>query len=329
MTHLFASRCRTRLHAVTHLCSMLTLILVMSPACAQSYPNKPVRMVTAGVGGGNDVVTRIVAQGLATNLGQQIIVDNRASSIVPAEIVSRAPADGYTLLSYGNSIWVGQLVRGEMTHDPIRDFSPVAATGKAPNILVVHPAVAAKSVQELIALSKAKPGALNYSSGATGASSHLAAELFKSMAGVNIVRIPYKSGATEMTDLVGGQVQLTFGTASVMPHVKSGRLRALAVTSLTPSVLYPGVPTMTASGLAGYESGSAYGVFGPAKMPPAIIARLNQEIIRILSVPEMQERFLNAGIEVVTGTPAQFVAEVKSDMARWGKVIKDAGIRAD
>jgi tripartite-type tricarboxylate transporter receptor subunit TctC len=298
-------------------------------AGAQDYPNKPIRIVTGGVGGGNDVVSRLLAIGLSAGLGQQIIVDNRASSIVPGEIVVKAQPDGYNLLSYGNSIWVGQLVRGNLVLDPVRDFSPVSAAAKAPNLLVVHPSVAAKSVAELVALAKAKPGSLNYSSGATGASSHLAAELFKAMAGINIVRIPYKSGATEMTDLVGGQVQMTFGTASVMPHVKSGRLRALAVTSLKPSALYPGVVTMTAAGLPGYESGSAYGVFGPAKLPAAILRRLNQEIVRYLGTPEAQERFLNAGLEAGASTPEQFVAEVRADVARWGKVIKDAGIRDD
>ena len=300
-----------------------------APVFGQDYPSRPIRIVTGGVGGGNDVVSRLIATGLSTSLSQQVIVDNRASSIVPAEIVSRAPPDGYTLLSYGNSVWVGQLVRGNLVLDPVRDFSPISSAAKAPNILVVHPSVPAKSVQELIALAKAKPGTLNYSSGATGASSHLAAELFKSMAGVNVVRIPYKSGASEMADLIGGQVQMTFGTASVMPHVKSGKLRALAVTSLKPSALYPGVPTMTASGLPGYESGSAYGVFGPAKMPAAIVKRLNQDIVRYLDARETQDRFLGAGLEAGGSSPAQFVADVREDVARWGKVVKDAGIREE
>lgn len=307
----------------------LVATLATGVAYAQEYPNRPLRMVTGGVGGGNDVVTRLIAVGLSGSLGQQVIVDNRASSIVPGEIVVKAPPDGYNLLSYGNSIWVGQHVRGNVVMDPIRDFTPIIATAKAPNILVVHPSVAAKSVQELVSLTKAKPGALNYSSGATGASSHLAAELFKSMAGVNVVRIPYKSGASEMADLIAGQVQMTFGTASVMPHVKSGKLRALAVTSLKPSALYPGVPTMTASGLGGYESGSAYGVFGPAQLPIAIVRKLNQEIGRYLETREAQERFLNSGLEAGGGTPEQFMADVKADIARWSKVIKDAGIKGD
>ena len=314
---------------VIRMLGAVTMALAAGAAGGQDYPNKPIRIVTGGVGGGNDVVSRLIAQGLSSSLGQQVIVDNRASSIVPGEIVSKAQADGYTLLSYGNSIWVGQLVRGKLVLDPVRDFSPISAAAKAPNILVVHPSVAAGSVQELIALAKAKPGVLNYSSGATGASSHLAGELFKSMAAVNVVRIPYKSGASEMADLIGGQVQMTFGTASVMPHVKSGRLRALAVTSLKPSSLYPGVPTMTASGLPGYESGSAYGIYGPAKVPAAIVKRLNLEIVRHLNTQEAQQRFLNSGVEAGGSSPEQFVAEVKNDVARWGKVIRDAGIREE
>ena len=298
-------------------------------AVTQDYPQRPIRLVTAGVGGGNDVVTRLLAQGLAERLGQAMVVDNRASSILPAEIVAKAPPDGYTLLSYGNSIWVGQLVRGKMTADPLRDFTPISLVGTGPSVLVVNPSVPAKSVQELIALAKAKPGTLNYSSGATGASSHLSMELFKIMTGVDVVRIPYQSGSTEITDLLSGQVQLTFGSPSILPYVKSGRMRALAVTSAQPSALYPGVPTVASSGLPGYESGSVYGLFAPAKLATSIRQRLNKEIVQFLSVPETRDKYLRVGVEASGTTSKQYAEEVRTDLARWAKLIKDAGIHSD
>lgn len=302
------------------------LVLCATVASGQNYPNKPVRIVTSGVGGGADVVARLLAPGLSGGLGQQVIVDNRGSGVIPGEIVSKAPPDGYTLLLYNNTLWVGPLIQNT-PYDAVRDFAPITLTSRAPNILVVHSALPVKSVRQLIALAKARPGELNYASGSTGASNHIAAELFKAMAGVDIVRIPYKSGALESADLISGQVQLMFASASMTPHVRSGRLRALAVTSAEPSALFPGLPTIAASGLPGYESGSIYALFAPAGTPAAFIQRLSQESVRVLHTSGSRERYFKAGMETVGSSPEGLAATIKSDIAKLGKVIKDAGIR--
>ncbi|MBI3937188.1 MAG: tripartite tricarboxylate transporter substrate binding protein [Betaproteobacteria bacterium] len=297
----------------------------------QSYPNKPIHIVTAQAGSGNDFAARLVAQGLTGSLGQQVVVENRtgAGGILVIEPVAKAPPDGYTLLLYNTPMWVLPFMRN-VSWDPLRDFSPITLVVSSPNILVVHPSLPARSVQDLIALAKARPGELNYASGGTGSSTHLAAELFKAMAGVNIVRIAYKGSASPMSDLISGQVQLTFGIAApVAPHVKSGRLRALAITSAEPSALFPGLPTVAASGLPGYESVSLFGMFAPAKTPATLIHRLNQEVVHVLNRAEVKEKFFNIGVEAVGNSPEQFAAMIKADMARWGKVIKDAGIRAE
>ena len=244
--------------------------------------------------------------------------------------MAKAPPDGYTLFLSGSNFWVEPLLQ-KVPYDPARDFSPIAGATTSPLVFVVHPSLPVKSVKELIALAKARPGALNYSSSVTGTSGHLAAELFKSMAGVDIVRIGYKSGGQSVIALVSGEVQVAFNPAggTVMSQVKSGRLRALAVTSAQPSVLAPGLPTMAAAGLPGYESSAIQSVFAPAKTPEAIITRLNQEILRFLNAPETKERLINASVEAIGSTPEQLAATVKFEMAKWGKVIKDAGIRAE
>jgi tripartite-type tricarboxylate transporter receptor subunit TctC len=247
---------------------------------------------------------------------------------VPAELVGKAPPDGYTMLLIGTNFWITPFLQ-KVPYDPITEFAPLSLLARSPIILVVHPSLPVKSVRELIDLAKARPGALSYSTGPTGSSSHLAPELFKFMTGVNMVRIPYKDGATEIADLLGGQVQLTFGTAaSVTPHVKSGRLRALAVTSPQPSALAPGLPTVAAS-VPGYASGSAYGTFVPGKTPVPIINRLNQEIVRVLNTTDVKQRMFDAGVDIVASSPADFAAALKVEMARSGKMIQDAGIMAD
>ena len=242
--------------------------------------------------------------------------------------MAKAPPDGYTLLLSADSFYLGPLLRDDAPYDPVRDFSPITLVVNSPSILVVHASVPANSVKELIVLAKAKQGELNYSTAAAGSSSHTAAELFKSMAGINMVHVPYKGTAAANTALISGEVQLTFSTfPPVAPHLKAGRLRALAVTSLQPSALSPQLPTVAASGLPGYESGTITGVLVPAKTPKAVIYRLNAEIVRILNTTEIRERFLNAGSEIVAGTPRQFADTIKQDMTTMGKVIKDAGIR--
>ncbi len=304
------------------------LLLGASAVAAQDYPNKPIRIVTSEAGGGNDVQARLVAQGLASALGEQVIVENRPSGVIPGEVVSKAAPNGYTLLLYNNTLWIGPLLQNT-PYDMARDFAPITSVTRAPNVLVVNSTLPVKSLAELVALAKAKPGELNYGSSGTGGSNHLAAELFRFMTGVNIVRINYKGAGPALTALLAGELQLMFPTAgAVTPHFKAGRVRALAVTSAEPTALFPGVPTVAAV-LPGYESISIYGIFAPAKTPRTIIDKLNQEIVRFLNRTEVKEKFFIAGMEAVGSSPEQFAATVKSEMARMGKGIKEAGIRTE
>jgi tripartite-type tricarboxylate transporter receptor subunit TctC len=306
---------------------MLSVGLMVSGAgvvSGQNYPNKPIRIVTSEPGGGNDIVARLVAEGLTASLGQRVIVDNRG--IIAAEIAAKATPDGYTLLIYGSNIWLMQYLRDNVPWDPLRDFAPLTVAVNLPNILVVHPSLPVKSVKELVELAKAKPGELNYAAGTIGVSPHLAAELFKALAGVNIVRVPYKGGGPALNGLIGGEVHLMFPNAgSVMPHIKSGRVRALAVSTAQPSALAPGLPTV-AEAVPGYETGAVICVFAPARTPAAIVDLLNREIVRVLNGAVVKERLFNSGSEVVANSPREFAAFIKSDMARMGKVIRDAGI---
>ncbi len=296
-------------------------------AWAQSYPNKPIRIVTAEAGSDTDTLTRLVADGLAVRLGQPVVVENRPAS-VRADIAGKGLPDGYTLLHTGGNFYVATLLQ-KTSYDPVRDFLPVSMTVRDFNILVVHPSVPATSVKELIALAKAKPGGLNYASGSVGGGNHLSAELFKSMAGVNIVRVPYKGGSGALNAALGGEVQMTFANPiAAEPHIKSGKVRALGVTSVQPSTLAAGVPPIGSS-LPGYESTGGTGMFAPAKTPAAIINRLNKEMVQIVNQPEVKQKFLNSGVEPVGNSPEEFAATIKSELAKWGKVIKEAGIRLE
>ena len=300
-------------------------------ASAQEFPVKPIRVITAEVGGSSDFVARIIAQGLPGILGQQVIVENRAGGggIIAAQLVIKAPRDGYTLLLYSDGTWTLPLIQN-VPYDPISDFAPITVADRFPNILAVHPSLPVKSVKDLIALAKARPGQLAYASGGTGSSSHLGGEMLKAMAGVNIVRVPYKGTAPAMIDLISGQEQLMIATlGGLAPHLKAGRVRALAVTSAQPTALAPGLPTVAAAGLPGYESEAKHAVFAPAGTPRAIVIRLNEEIVRLLNKSETKEKLFNAGGEVIGNSPEQFTAMMKSDMTRLGKLFKEAGIRAD
>lgn len=304
-------------------------LFVAAAAYAQEYPTKPIRIVTSEAGGGNDLQARLVSRGISGPLGQQVIVENRPSGVIPGDIVAKAQPNGYTLLLYNNTLWTGPLIQ-LAPYDPVRDFSPIALVARGPNVLVVNSTVPARSVAELIGLAKARPGELNYASSGTGATNHLAAELFKVMAGVDIVRIGYKGAGQALNDLIAGQVQVMFPTAgAAAPHVKAGRVRALAVTSAEPSTLAPGVPTVAASGLPGYESIAIYGLFAPARTPGLIIGRLNAEVARVLGTADVREKLAAVGMEAGGGNPGLLAATVKSEMARMARVIKAAGIRVD
>jgi len=313
-----------------HSAAAALLLCGLSPFAlyAQGYPDKPIRMLTSEAGGGSDFVARLLAQGMTTHLGQRVVVDNRG--IIAAEIAATAQADGYTILLYGSPLWLSPFLRERLPYDPVRDYAPVSVVVSTPNIVVVHPAVAAQNISELVALAKAKPGSLNYSSASTGSTQHLAAELFKRMSGTDIVRIPYKGSGPALNAVIAGQVQLMFPSAgSAMPHVRSNRLRALAVTTAQPSALVPGLPTVASSGLPGYESVSPFGVFAPLKTPPAVIARLHRDIVLALNDSDIKARFAGGGVETVGSPPAALAALLKSEMAKWGKLIREAGIREE
>jgi tripartite-type tricarboxylate transporter receptor subunit TctC len=304
------------------------MVLGATAAWCQNYPNRPVRIVAPPAGGGSDFVARFIAQGISGPLGQPVIIENRGAAQTGG-IVSKAQPDGYTVLLAGSSIWVTPLLQ-KTAYDALKDFAPITIAERSPNILVVHPSVAVTSVRELIALAKAKPGELNYASSGNGTSAHLAAELFKAMAGVNILHVPYKGTAPALSDLIGGQVQLMFSsTPPLAPHIKSGKLRALAVSTPEPSALAPSLPTIAASGLPGYESVPVTGIFVPAGTPAPVIARLNQEIARFLKTPESRDKFLSIGSEAVGSAPEELAARMKADTVRLTKLIKDGGIRAD
>lgn len=309
----------------------LTCVLYLAAAVAsgQDYPVKPIRVVTASAGGGSDFVARQVAQGISGPLGQPVIVDNRGSGVLPGEFAAKAPPDGYTLLINGGSTWLLPLLQSS-PYDGVRDFSPISIISRNVNVFVVHPSVPAHSIKELIALAKAKPGQLNYSLSSIGGGGHLAAELFKAMAGVNIVSVGYKGASPAVTGVIVGEVQLTVADAGlVKPHTKSGKLRALAVTSAEPTALAPELPTMAASGLPGYDAIGVTGVLAPSKTSPLIINRLNQEVVRFLKSPDIKERFLNAGEELVGSSTEQFAAKIASDMTKTSKLIKDLGIKVN
>ncbi len=308
----------------------LLLLVAGGLASAQTYPTKSLRMLTAEPGGGSDVAARIVAQGLSAALGQQVVVDNRVGGINIANLTANAAPDGYTLLTYSNSLWLIPLMRAQTPYDVTRDFAPVTLIGGSVMVLVTHPSVAATSVKELIALAKAKPGEFNFATGPSGAVPHLAGELFKFMADVRITQVAYRGVGAAVTDVIGGRVQIMFPNASAaLPHTKAGRLRALAVTSAQPSALVPRLPTLAESGLPGYVCSSYYAAFAPAKTPAPIVQRLNHEITSYLKRADVREKFLNASAEIAATSPDGLRTVMAEEIARFGKVIKAANIRLD
>ncbi len=321
---------------ILHPSSVILCLAFASPiagALAQNYPSKPIRMIVAyPPGGGTDIVGRMIAQKLGENFGQTVVIDNRggAAGNIGSEIAARSAPDGYTILMGNvapNAINVSLYSR--LAYDPVRDFQPVSLVASTPNILVVHPSLAVTTMGELVALAKAKPGTLNYPSAGFGSSSHLAGELLDSIAAVKMVHIPYKGGGPALTDLLGGQVQLMFATMpAAMPHVRSGKLRAIAVTSARRSPAMPELPTIGET-LKGYEASTWYGVLAPARTPRPIVMALYGEIVKILGVAGTRDKLLVQGFEPVGGTPEEFAAYIKAEIVKWGKVINAAGIKAE
>ncbi len=305
-----------------------------STGSGQAYPARVVRIVVAfPPGGAVDALARTLAQKMTEAWGQSVIVENRpgAGGTIGTDTVAKAPADGYTLTAGAVSTHaINAGLYKKLPYDPVKDFAPVALIAAVPNLLVVNPSLPVKSTKELIAMARQKPGALSYASAGAGTTLHLSGELFKSMAKVDIVHVPYKGSAPAVTDVIGGQVPMMFDSiTSSLPYVKAGRLRALGITSSKRSATFPEVPTIAESALPGYEMNPWFGLFAPAGTPAPIVVKVNAEVVRILALPDVKERLAAIGAEPMGGTPAQFAALVKADVAKWAKIIQEAKITVD
>ena len=315
------------------LAAAVLAVVVSASSWAQSYPAKPVRVIVPLVPGGNlDIVARAIAQRLGDGLGQQIIVENRpgASSLVGTQFVSKSAPDGYTLLAMANTFASVPAVIANPGYDPVKDFTGVTMTCKVPQILVINPALPVKSVKELIALARARPGELSYASSGSGSTGHFAAELFNQKAGLKMLHVPYKGNAQALVDIVAGQVMMMYDQVSTSsPHVKSGKLRALAVTSSTRSSLFPELPTVDEAGVKGYEAITFNGLLAPAGTPRETLARLQAEVAKIVAVPALRNNFLERGVELTASTsPDEFTAYVRNEVVASAKLARDAGIKA-
>ena len=316
----------------------LTLVAVLALATTvssgQSYPSKPIRIIVPfPPGGAVDFYARVVQEPLSEALGQPVIIDNRAgaSGMIGADVVAKAAPDGYTLL-LGNiaSLAINVGIYPKMAYDPAKDFTPIMHTVDVNYVLVVHPSVPANSVAELIAYAKANPGKLSYGSAGSGSMPHLSTELMKSLAGIDLVHVPYKGGGPMVTDLLGGSVQLAIADqANLMPHVKTGRLRALGVASPKRSAIYPELPTIAESGFAGYEATAWQGLVGPAGMSPDVVGRLNQTLAKVMAMPAVRERLIGGGLDPVADTPEEFGRFIRSEISKWSKIAKDVGAKAE
>ena len=315
----------------------VTLFIVSIAALAQTdvavYPSRPIRIIVPqSPGGSTDLTARLVAQRLTEVFKQTAVVDNRpgAGSTSGTEIVVRAAPDGHTLLVVASSLTINPALYTRLSYDAIRDFAPITQLSRFPNLLAAHPSVAVKTLHDVIALAKAKPGQINYASAGTGTGTHMSAELLKQMTGIDIVQIPFKGGAPAVIATMGGQTQLIIGTSvGTLPHVRSGKLRGIAVTSAQRSPSAPEIPTFAESGVPGYDHEPWNGLLGPAKTPRPIIARLNAEVVRMLATPEVRKIFANEGGEAAGNSPEAFAAIVKSETLKWAKVVKAASIKIE
>jgi len=310
------------------------LAMAASEASAQSYPNRPVRiLVPFPAGAGVDIVARMLGLPLTDTWGQATVVDNRpgAGGTIACELAAKAAPDGYTLLLGNISTFaMAPSLYKKVNYDPVQSFAPVTLVNTSANVLVAHPGLPATTTQALIALAKAKPGQINYASAGSGTSPHLAAELFKSMAGVELVHVPYKGSPQALTDLLGGQTQIMFASlVSALPHIRQQRLRALGVTSLKRAAALPELPAISEAGLRGYDVSVWMGIVAPAGTSPAIIAQLNRQIAAILQSPDIRERLAVQGLEAASNSPAEFRTYIASEVHKWAVVIKQAGVVAD
>ena len=314
--------------------SILLILLCAGAALAQPYPSKAVRMVVpfAAGAGSNDIMARLTAQKLGDSLGQQFVVDNRpgASGIIGCDIVAKAQPDGYTVLMMSLTFTVNPSLFKKLPYDTVKDLTPVTMVASAPLMLVVHPSIPVKSVAEFIAYAKANPGRLNFGSGGPGTTPHLAGEMLKTMAHLDVTHIPYKGGAPALSDLVVGQIQFMLeNIPGTLPFAKAGKLRALAVTDLKRSPLLPDLPTLDESGLKGYQIVGWNGLFVPVGAPSAVINRLHAEVVKALALPDVKERLATMGADGVGDTPQHFTAFIKAEIPKWAKVVKDAGLKVE
>jgi tripartite-type tricarboxylate transporter receptor subunit TctC len=302
-------------------------------ASAQSFPAKPVRIIVPfPPGGGTDVVSRLLGQKLGELWGQQAIIDNRpgASMMIGHEIGAKAPPDGYTVVMSSNNHTINPSLYSKIPYDSVKDFAPVTLVGNSPLVLVVHPTLPVKTTKELIALAKTRKGELTYASSGSGGPLHMAGELFKLRAGVDMTHVPYKGSGPAETDLVGGHVQVLFaGPVSASPYIKAGRMKALAVTSLKRSIAFPNLPTIAEEVLPGYEAGIWWGLLAPAATPRDIVNKLHADFVKVLAMADTRQRMLSQGGEPVGSTPEQFQKMIATEIAQWAKVVKAAGIKAD
>ena len=329
---MFCSLCSPLLARV--FVTLLATVAAVPFAAAQAYPAKPIRLVVPFPPGGPlDVIARTIGQKATEDWGQPVIVDNRpgAGGDIGADIVAKSAPDGYTIVMGALSTHaVNVTLYGNLPYDPIKDFAPIGLVAITPNVLVLNPNVPATSVQELIRYAKANPGKLSFGSGSNGSAGHLAGELFKVDAGVDMVHVPYKGGAPAMQDLLAGQIQLMFDNlANSMPQVKAGKLKALAVTTAKRSSLVPDLPTLTEAGVPNFDIYTWFGLLAPAGTPKDIIAKWNAELVKILGTPEVKERLLAQGAEPAPGTPEQFAALIKSEIPKYAKIVKDSGAKVD
>ena len=319
-------------------CAAFSGILVSGPALvraadAPNYPSKPVRVIApSSPGSGVDIVSRLVAQKLGANLGQQVMVENRAGAggNLGAEVAAKAAPDGYTLFMATPSHAINPALYRKLNYDSIRDFAPIGLVMTGQYVLVAHPSLPAKSVKELIALARARPGQLNYASAGNGNATHLAGELLKSLARIDIVHVAYKGSGPALVDLISGQVHFMFpNLVNSLPHIAAGRMRALAVTGAKRATAAPHIPTLIEAGVPGYTVMSWYGMLAPAGTPQAVVGRLNSELVKVLRSPDVKERLAGQGADPAGGTPEEFLAFLKDEIAKWGKVVKAANISAD
>jgi tripartite-type tricarboxylate transporter receptor subunit TctC len=299
-------------------------------ALAQTYPVKPVRIIVpSSAGGGTDIIARVLAPELSKRLGQQVVVDNRpgAGTMIGMEIAAHSPADGYTLLMGLSTLAINSALYKKVPYDPMSDFAPITLATTSASILVVHPSLPVKTLKELIAFARARPGQLNYASAGTGTYPHMTYELFLSMAKVKMVHIPYKGTGPAMVDMIAGQVASMAATVITgMPHIRSGRLRPLGITSLKRSDVAPDIPTVAEAGLPGFESLQWYGLLAPANTPKDIVNRLNKEMVQILQLPDIRKRFAMDAVDTVGNTPEEFARHIRAELDKWEKVAREAGI---